>query len=364
MPLVPKSIRDLSPYVPGPRAQDMRRLFGLDRVVALGSNENPLGPSPRAVEAAREALLHAHRYPDPASRDLRAALAERFSVPAGQIIMGAGSDALLATIVRSFLLPHEEMITAHGSFIGFTVHAAASGRTLHKLPRVDYRYDLEAMADGIDEYTKLVYIANPDNPMGTWVTKGELAAFMERVPPHVLVVLDEAYFEFACSEPTYPDSTELGCDNLITLRTFSKAHGLAGQRMGYAFASERLVTELSKIKPPFESNVAGQAAALAALGDTEHAERTVRNNAEGMAELVPVLEGLGLEVVPSRANFVAFGLPNADAAQQVFLALRRRGVLTRPLAGWGWPNHIRVTIGTPEDRAFFVTQLEEVLRSA
>lgn len=364
MALVPQNIKTLEAYKAGGRIEDVVRKYGLTRVVKLASNENPLGPSPKAIEAAHKALAEAHRYPDAAALDLRSALAERFNVRVDNVIAGAGSEGIMSAIMRTFLLFNDEIVSAENTFVGFKVLANASGRKVHWVPMRSHRYDLEAMAAVINEYTKIVYIANPDNPTGSYVTVKEFDAFMAKVPSRVLVILDEAYFEFAKGLPDYPDSMYYRYDNVITLRTFSKAHGLAGLRVGYGFAHDELISNLMKVKLPFEPPTAAQAAGLASLGDSEFVDKTLSVTREGMTYLRGELERLGVQALPSAANFLSMNFADAATAQRITQALLQRGVMVRHLVGFGWPSMIRVSIGLPDENKFFIEQLAEILRAS
>ena len=361
MALVPQNIKALVPYKAGRPIEEVAREFGLSRVIKLASNENPWGPSPMAVEAARESLMSVHRYPDPASHDLRGELAKRFGVRPGNIIAGNGSESIMAAIMRTFLLSSDEILSAANTFIGFRVLANASGRNTHWIPMKDCRYDLAAMAEAINEYTKVIYVANPDNPTGTYVTTGEFDVFMAKVPPRVLVILDEAYFEFAHGLPNYPDSLHYRYDNVITLRTFSKAHGLAGMRIGYGIAHEELIENLSKVRLPFEPSVPAQAAALAALLDEAHLLKTVENNRLELKTLHEGLKRYGIPTTLSAGNFLSMDLATTERAALVSDALLRRGIIVRHLASFGWPAMIRVTVGLPDENALFLETLGSVL---
>jgi histidinol-phosphate aminotransferase len=361
MALVPQNIKSLIPYKAGRPIEEVAREFGLERVIKLASNENPWGPSPLAIEAARESLVHAHRYPDPSSRELRGELMTRFHVRECNVITGNGSESIMAAIMRTFLLASDEILSAENTFVGFRVLANASGRSKLWVPMKNYRYDLVAMGEAISEYTKVIYIANPDNPTGSYVTVDEFDAFMEKVPPRVLVILDEAYFEFAHDLPDYPDSMHYRYDNVITLRTFSKAHGLAGLRVGYGFAHEELIENLGKVRLPFEPSVPAQAAALAALRDEDHLRKTFEGNQAGMQRLRDGLERLGLKTLPSAGNFLSMEIGDAGRAAFIDDALQRRGVIVRHLAWFGWPTMIRVSIGLPEENEIFLQTLGEVL---
>lgn len=361
MPLVPQYIKSLVPYKAGRPIEEVARELGLARVIKLASNENPWGPSPLAVEAVRESLANVHRYPDPASHDLRSELVRRFGVRECNVITGNGSESIMAAIIRTFLLPNDEIVSAENTFIGFRVLANASGRCVRWIPMKDRRYDLVSMGDAINEYTKVVYVANPDNPTGTYVTDDELDAFMSRVPPRVLVIMDEAYFEFAQGCPKYPDSMHYRYDNVITLRTFSKAHGLAGMRVGYGFAHEELISNLQKVRLPFEPSLPAQVAALAALRDDAHLSRTIENNRIGMQTLQDGLARLGIPTIQSSANFVTMDIGDKSRAEQINDRLLRRGIIVRPLTAFGWPTMIRITVGLQEENAFFLNELSSVL---
>jgi len=313
-------------------------------------------------------MCNVHRYPDPASFELRQELAKRFGVRDCNVMTGNGSESIMAAVLRTFLLPNDEILSAENTFIGFKVLANASGRTTRWIPMKNHRYDLPAMANAINEYTKLIYIANPDNPTGSYVTADELSAFMALVPQRVLVILDEAYFEFASEfangHPNYPDSMRYRYDNVITLRTFSKAHGLAGMRVGYAFAHEELTENLCKVRLPFEPSAPAQAAALAALRDDAHLSKTVSNNTEGMALLQDGLKKLGVPTVPSVGNFLSMDFGDAHMAAKVNEKLLHRGVIVRHLTWFGWPTMVRVSVGLPEENALFLDALAAVLRES
>jgi len=356
-PLVADYIETLQPYQAGRRVEEVARAYGLARVVKLASNESPLGPSPRGIEAARAALADSHRYPDPGAEELRAALAKRFRLRAANVVVGSGSEGILATAMRTFLGPDDEVITARNTFIGFRVLARACGRTAHYVPMRGYRYDLPAIADAISDRTKIVYLANPDNPTGSYATVAELEAFMARVPDHVIVVIDEAYWEFADGVADYPDSMRYRWDNAITLRTFSKAYGLAGLRIGYGFAHDEIVHNLLKVKLPFEPSTAAQAAGLAALDDETHLQATLAAVREGMPVLRRGLEALELQVLPSAANFVTVLLGSPAEADRIVEGLTRRGVIVRPLRGFGLPSAIRVSVGLAEENALLLAEL-------
>jgi histidinol-phosphate aminotransferase len=357
--LVPPHILALRPYEPGLSAEEIQQRFGLERVIKLASNENPLGSSPLAVEHARRALSNMARYPD-GGLVLRRKLAERFKLKIDNVIVGAGSEGIMANVVRTFLCDQDEVLTTEAAFSGFQVLARGRGVQYRTVPYREWRYDLPALADATNERTKLIYLANPNNPTGTFFTRKVFEEFHARVPERVLIILDEAYFEFAMNEPSYPDSMHYRFDNVITLRTFSKAYGLASARVGYGFAHENLISMLLKVKLPFEPSGVSAAAALGALDDYEFLHRTLENNTRGLAFLNRELRALGYAVIPSAANFVTIALETADEAQQVFERLLRRGVIVRPMKATGLPECLRISVGTPEENEMCVEAMQQV----
>ena len=346
MALVPPYIAALRPYEAGRSIEEVRKLYGLTRVAKLASNENPLGCSPLAVEAAQKALAGGvSRYGD-GGWALRVALADRFGAHPKNVIAASGSESLLSSIVRTFLGDDDEVLTTEAAFIGFRVMAKSRGVAYREVPYRDHHYDLAGLADAITPRTKIVYLANPNNPTGTIFTRAEFDAFYARVPERVLIILDEAYFEYARHAPEYPDSLAYRYDNVITLRTFSKAYGLAGLRVGYGLAHEELITHLLKIKLPFEPAAVAQAAAIAALEDHEFLQRTLELNARSLQMLV---DGLPVRTAPSKANFVMVPLASAEAADMLTQQLLEQGVIVRPLAAFGLPHCIRISTGNIEE---------------
>lgn len=361
--LVPPYIESLEPYKPGKPISELQRETGLKRIVKLASNENPHGPSPRAIEQMKEQLPTLHLYPN-GGLDLREVLAERFKLKVQNVICGSGSEGIMSNIIRAFLCDEDEVLTSEGTFVGFYVLARSRGTRLITVPLRDYRFDLVAIADAITPHTKIIYLANPNNPTGTIFTTAEFDTFMKRVPEHVLIILDEAYFEYAADNPLYPDSMHYRYDNVITLRTFSKVYGLAGVRIGYGFAHDRLITNLLKVKLPFEPSSLAQAAGIGALNDTQFLERSLRTNAEGRRALPRALQALGLTVAPTDANFVLVPLANESQVTRVYEQLLRRGVIIRPLRSFGLPHCLRITIGTSEENDFFIECMKSVLTEA
>lgn len=363
MGLVPSYIEALRPYVPGLSVEEVQQRYGLKRVAKLASNENPLGVSPLAVEAMTRSLRGVYRYPD-GGLALRRKLAELFETKVENVIAGAGSEGIMADIVRAFLNDEDEVLTTEAAFQGFQVLAQSRGVAYRTVPYREWHYDLPALAGAITERTKLIYLANPNNPTGTIFTRHEFDAFHRQVPERVLIMLDEAYFEFAQDNPRYPDSMHYRYDNVITLRTFSKAYGLAAARVGYGFAHERLIAPLLKIKLPFEPSGIAAVGALAALDDREFLHRTLENNARGMKFLAGAFREFGYRVTPSETNFFLVTLETAEAARDLFERLLERGVIVRPLAATGIPNAVRVSVGSEEENEMCVEALAHVRRSS
>ncbi|MBM3269525.1 MAG: histidinol-phosphate transaminase [Candidatus Sericytochromatia bacterium] len=359
--LVPEYIERLVPYQPGKPIGEVQRELGLDRVVKLASNENPFGVSPLAREAAFRAMAEAHNYPDASGHDLRQALTHAYKVEFENTIVGAGSEGIMANIVRTFLHGDEEVLTSEGTFIGFMVLARSQGVPIRLVPLRDYAFDLDAMAAEINPRTKIVYLANPNNPTGTLFTRSAFERFYAKVPPHVLIIQDEAYHEFVGADATYPDSQLYRYDNVITLRTFSKAYGLAGLRVGYGLAAAPLIEQLHKVKLPFEPNGVAMAAALAALDDTAFLDKTLANNSAGLARFYSAFARLGIPHVRSWGNFVMVDLQTEERSLGICDALLRRGIIVRPLRAFGLPHCVRVSVGTAEENDQFLEALEEIL---
>jgi histidinol-phosphate aminotransferase len=348
MPLVPPYIEALRPYEAGRTAESVRVQYGLSRVAKLASNENPLGTTPRAIEALRNSLDGLNLYPN-GGLDLREVLAREFEVKVENVIAGSGSEGIMSNIIRAFLCDEDEVLTTEAAFLGFQVLARSRGVTYRTVPYRDWHYDLAALAAAINSRTKIIYLANPNNPTGTIFSRHEFDDFYRHVPERVLIILDEAYFEYAKDKPRYPDSMHYRYDNVITLRTFSKVYGLAGVRIGYGFAHEELIRNLLKVKLPFEPSAPAQAAGIAALSDHEFLHRTLELNSQAIKCLTSGLREVGIEVVPSEANFVMLVLPDEQEASRVFEELLAQGVVVRPLAAFGLPRCLRISTGTDED---------------
>ena len=361
MPLVPSHIKKLKKYKPGKSIQSAEKEAGKNNYIKLASNENPLGPSPLAIKEIKKSLLDINRYPDAAGYDLRKKLANKFNIQLDNVTIGSGSEGIMSTIMRTFLLGDDEIIGSIGSFIGFKVLANASGNKIHWVPMKDYRYDLSSMADKITDYTKIIYIANPDNPTGTYIKKSEFDQFYSKVPKRVLIILDEAYYEFAKNKKNYPDSMIYRYDNVITLRTFSKAYGLSGLRLGYGFAHKDLISNLNKVKPPFEPSSLAQQAGIAALADNDFLKKTVNLNQLGMEFLINEFNILGVNYISSSANFITTIWKDEAEAEKITNNLLKKGVIVRRLSAFGWKNLIRISIGLEQENVQFIKSLKEIL---
>ncbi|MCW9706159.1 histidinol-phosphate transaminase [Fodinibius salsisoli] len=353
--LVPANIRDLSPYVAGKTIEEVKAAYNPPEISKLASNENRMGCSSLVRPAVVKALEEVQDYPDPVAQQLREALAQQNNVSPENIIVGAGSESLIANLCRTFFDDNEHAITADATFVGFFVQINIRGVSLKKVPLTsDFRFDLEAIADAITSETKMVYIANPNNPTGTYVTKTEFERFMHRVPDHVLVVMDEAYYEYAESVADYPDSLQYDFDNIITLRTFSKAYGLAGFRVGYAIASPKIIGNMMKTKLTFEPTSLGQEAALAALQDTAFLRKSNKRVQEGKKRLYTFFEKRNVSYVPSVANSVLIQLRGEQQAIDFVQAMLEEGVILRRVHAFGLPRCVRITIGRKKEMDHFV----------
>lgn len=361
MPLVPPYIESLRPYEAGRGIEEVRRDYGLDRVVKLASNENPLGPSPRAVEAMAQAMGTLNFYPN-GGLDLRCVLAREYDLKVENVITGSGSEGIMSNIIRTFLCDEDEVLTTEAAFIGFQVLARSRGVKYRTVPYRDWHYDLPALARAITPNTKIIYLANPNNPTGAIFTKSEFDEFYKQVPERVLVILDEAYFEYAADNPRYPNSMHYRYDNVITLRTFSKVYGLAGIRIGYGFAHEELIRNLLKVKLPFEPSTLAQAAGIAALSDKEFLHRSLEINARGLRLITDAVREVGFEPPCSDANFVMIPLPDAERAQRLTRELLHLGIIIRPLTAFGLPNCVRISTGSDEENQLFVDAFKNVCR--
>ena len=349
-------------YQPGKPLEELEREYGIKNAVKMASNENALGPSPKAVAALRKALPRIHRYPDGGCFYLRKKLSSFLGVNPGQIVFGNGSDELLVMAVRSLVGPQDEVVIADPTFLIYEIASQVENGVVIKVPMTDYRYDLDSMRKKIGPKTKLIFIANPDNPVGTYIKEKSLVRFLSAVPKHVVVVLDEAYYEFAKDAPGYPDSIKLleTHENLVVTRTFSKAYGLSGLRVGYGLMSESLANTFNKVREPFNVNLLAQEAAIAALEDKAHLKKSLALVHEGRRTLVGELSKMGVSTVDTVTNFILADLKTD--AKPVYEALLRKGVIIRPMTAWGLNQFIRVTIGRREENKRFIGALKQILK--
>jgi histidinol-phosphate aminotransferase len=360
--LVLPSVAALAPYEPGKPPEELQRELGISESIKLASNENPIGPSARAVAAIKAALPELNRYPDGANFELRRKIAERHSLPIDHIFAASGSVEVINLLAFLFLRPGLNSVFSDHSFAIYPLATAAAGGTSKVAPTCDgYSHDLDAIAAQIDHDTRLVFLANPNNPTGTIYRRDEWKRFLERVPQDVVIVADEAYFEFV-RDNGYPDSLKDhdGHRHIVTLRTFSKIFGLAGVRAGYAVTSPAIVRLLNNVRQPFNVTSLAQVAVVAAMDDKAHIAETLRVNAEGMDYLEQEFGRLGIAFVPSHGNFI---LADVRDGRAVYNQLLRRGVIVRPMNGYGYPRHVRVSVGLPEENRKLIMALEAILKS-
>lgn len=361
-PQVGENITRLVPYSPGKPVEEVERELGITGIIKLASNENSLGPSPKAIEAMHRFATKMHIYPDANSHALRHALAAKLDVAPESLVFGNGSDDVIHLLGVTFLEPGDEVIQAWPSFVRYEAAAILNQAPCHRMPlTTDWVHDLDEMSARINSRTRLIFITNPNNPTGTIVGGEALERLLDRAPERALVVIDEAYYEYAADAPDYPDSLRYIREgrNVVTLRTFSKAYGLAGLRIGYGVMRPEIAEWLNRSREPFNVNYMAQAAAIAALEDAEHVARTVAMNEAGKRAFEQAFDELGLPYAVTYGNFVWVDVKQDSKA--VFQALLRRGVITRTGDVFDAPTHLRVTIGTPEENAKFLQALREVL---
>jgi histidinol-phosphate aminotransferase len=355
--LVNDHIRELRPYEPGKPMEELERELGIVSSIKLASNENPLGPSPKAVEALHAAVGDVHRYPDGACFALRDRLSQRLGVSPRELVFGCGADEILELLAKTFLSPGDEVVFAWPSFAMYPIVVRGMGGAPVRVPlRADLVHDLPAMADAVNERTKIVFVCNPNNPTGTSIGADDFDRFVESLPESVILAVDEAYFEFA-RRADFPDAIAWLArrPGTLVMRTFSKIYGLAGLRIGYGIGGPELVGYLERARHPFNVSRLAEAAAFAALDDTEHVERTQTLNAQGIEYLTRELAELGIEVLPSDANFVL-----ARSGSGTYEALLREGIIVRPMQGFGLDDHIRITVGLPEENERLVKTLRRL----
>jgi len=353
-------IEKIVPYDPGKPIEELQREMGLKRVIKLASNENSLGPSPKAREAIKRALLSIHRYPDGSCYYLREKAAQKLGVSPKNLLFGNGSNELIELLMRTYLCPGDKVIYGEPSFVVYRLICLAMNVEGVGVPLKNLTYDLPAIAQAVDERTKMIFVNNPNNPTGTMVSHEEVIRFLDDIPEDVIVVFDEAYIEFV-ENKHFPQLIPLVLKEqrpLVLMRTFSKIYGLAGLRIGYSIAPAQMVDYMNRVRQPFNVNLLAQVAAMAALDDEEHVEQSRKMVQEGKRFLYSELERLKIEYVPSETNFF---LINVGEGERVFHALLKKGVIVRNMAGYGLPQYIRVTVGTQEENTIFLEALREVL---
>ena len=357
-------IRKLSPYQPGKPIDELAREYGLNpsEIIKLASNENPLGPSNKAVAAIREALGDLTRYPDGNGYDLKLALSGKLSIDVEQITLGNGSSDILEFIVKCFVSEGDEVVVSQHAFAIYGLVTQVVGGKVLQVPARNWGHDLDAMAEAVTEKTKIIFVTNPNNPTGTWSTKGQLEAFLNKVPSNVVVLLDEAYFEYV-DEPEYPSGIEYlnAFPNLVVTRTFSKAYGLASLRVGYGICSSEIADLMNRVRPPFNVDSLALAAAEACLKDEVYVKQSKELNSQGMIQLQAGFEQLNLGWIPSVGNFICFAIP--DRAAEIFEGLLSKGVIVRPVANYDMPDYLRVSIGNEAENQKFLLALKSLLEA-
>jgi histidinol-phosphate aminotransferase len=359
---IPEYIRTLVPYSPGKPIEEVEREYAIANSIKLASNENPLGPSPKAVSAIKERLDELHLYPDGDCFYLKTGLAKKLQLSPEQLIFGNGSNEIIELAVRIFLRPGDEAVMAQQAFVVYQLAVQATGGVSRAVPLSDFTHDLGAIAQAITPKTRIVFLANPNNPTGTIYRRGDWENFLTKVPPDVLIIVDEAYFEYV-EDADYPNSLRYhdSGKTILTLRTFSKLYGLAGLRIGYGIGSNKeLVGLMQRVRQPFNVNAAAQWGALAALEDSYHVRRSLEVNRQGMAFLSREIAQLGLAQVPSCANFI---LLRVGKGNEVFEQLLRQGVIVRPMGVYQFPEYVRVTVGTMEENRQFIEALKKIIKA-
>jgi histidinol-phosphate aminotransferase len=358
--LATKGVAGLQPYHPGKPIEELKRELGLDEIIKLASNENPLGPSPNVLDAIAS-TKDLSRYPDGNGFNLKKVLADKHSVETDKITLGNGSNDILEMVARAFVTTEYQVIYSQHSFAVYPIVTQAVGAEHVVVRANEWGHDLAAMLSAITDRTKLIFIANPNNPTGTWINSADLRSMLENIPEHVIVLVDEAYFEYAISEENYPDSSLWLNDfkNLIVTRTFSKAYGLAGLRIGYALSHPDIANLLNRVRQPFNNNSLALVAAEAALQDDQYIERSVEVNHSGMKRLMLAFDDMGLEFIPSKGNFICVEFE--QPADDIYQNLLKAGVIVRPVANYGMPNHLRISVGTELENNRFINELAKIL---
>ena len=358
--LAVSGVQKLIPYTPGKPIDELERELGLSEIVKLASNENPLGPGDKALVAIQNTVADLSRYPDGNGFALKQALAEKLGVSIGQITLGNGSNEILELLARTFLTPELEVVFSQHAFAVYPLVTQAVGATARVIPALNYGHDLTAMLAQVNDKTRLVFIANPNNPTGTLLTAAELEGFISQLPETVVCVLDEAYFEFIAADVRCNSIGWLNkYPNLIITRTFSKAYGLAGLRVGYSISSAEMADLLNRVRQPFNNNMLALAAAEAALSDADYLAQTIMLNNQGMQQLTQAFSALNLRWIPSAGNFVSVDLQ--QDALPIYQALLEKGVIVRPVANYEMPTYLRISIGTTHENQLFIDALINIL---
>jgi len=359
--LTRESIDNLVPYPPGKPVEELERELGIKGSIKLASNENPLGPSPLAVQAILDHVPKLHRYPDGSGFYLKSKLSAMLGLPQEQIIIGNGSNELIELMIRTFLMPGEQVLQGFPTFLVYEKVVAGAGGRMVSVPLRDLKLDLEAIADAITPETKILFINNPNNPTGSAISKEDMEGFLKKIPGDVIVVLDEAYIDFV-SDPGVARGLDLLGQHalLVALRTFSKLYGLAGLRIGYGFGSEKVIDYMNRVRQPFNVNTLAQAAATAALDDTEFVSRTLDTVKEGLSYLYHELDQMGLEYIPTQTNFFLIRVPLGG--RKTYERMLRQGVIVRAMDAYGLGDYIRINVGLPQENERFVTTLRNMLK--
>lgn len=360
--LFKRELSKLQPYVPGKPVEEVQKEYGLDSVVKLASNENQLGPSPKAVEAVKNELVNLNIYPDAGAMELRHELAKKYGLDYKNIVVGNGGEQILQIIAQTFINPGDEAIMAKTTFGIYGNSVFHMGGIPVKLPLKDYKHDFKAFVDNINEKTKIIYVCNPNNPIPNIMTKDDIDYLVDKTPKDVVIVFDEAYYDFAKVNPDYPETLDIlkKRPNTVILRTFSKVTGIAALRVGFALTSEEIASEMSKVKGVFNVNRLAQVAALGAMKDQEHIDKTVEVNYKSLDMMEEFFHSLGFEYVKSYANFTWVNI-NMNS-KEVFEELMKKGVIIRPGYLWGWDNWLRISTGTIEQTEKFIKELKAIVK--
>lgn len=358
--LATPGVAGLQPYHPGKPIEELQRELGLNEVIKLASNENPLGPSQNVLDSIA-ATKDLSRYPDGNGFNLKQALANKHKIDADSITLGNGSNDVLELVTRAFVTSAHQVIYSQHSFAVYPIVTQAVGAEHVVIPANDWGHDLSAMLAAVTDKTRLMFIANPNNPTGTWLDSASLRNLLENVPEHVIVLVDEAYFEYARADEQYPDCSLWLNDfkNLIVTRTFSKAYGLAGLRIGYALSHADIANLLNRVRQPFNNNSLALVAAETALEDTQYIEQSVAVNTSGMKQLMLAFDDMGLAFIPSKGNFICVDFE--QPADEIYQALLKAGVIVRPIANYGMPNHLRISIGQESENSRFINELSRIM---